>query len=91
MPCQPSPRELADAVVNQDAIFALQRHDVGDGAERDEIEPAAQIEIRQRRRLQQRVAKLENDSDAAEIAELAIARAFGFTSAMQSGRSAFGS
>jgi len=55
------------AALHQHAILSYERHDVSYGAERDKIEFSFQIKLRQRPRLQQRMAKLEYDPNAAEI------------------------
>src|ERR1041385_4683297 len=58
--------------MDKNPVLPFQRHNVGNSAKRDEVEPRAQIEARQRTRFQQSVTKLENDSDAAEITKFAI-------------------
>ena len=62
--------------MDQNSILSRQRHDVGDGPERDKVEALAQLEIRERPGLEQSVAKFEDDTDAAEIAERGIVDSF---------------
>ena len=76
-------------MMHQNAVFRLERDDVGDCPERDEIEPLSQIEIRKRAGLEQSVAEFEDNSDTAEIVEGRVSRRLGLTTATQSGSVAF--
>ena len=70
---QPDParvRELGEAAFHERAVFLPQRDEVGHGAERDEIEMRAQIEVGERAPLEQGVGGFENEADAAEVVEI---------------------
>ncbi len=60
---------------NEDAVLAGQRDEVGDGAERDQVEQRAQVEIRRARQarfasaLHQGVGELEGEAGGAEFGE----------------------
>ena len=56
-----------EAVLDQDAIFALQRHHVGHGGERDQVEQMKRQIGRQPQRRHQRLDQLEGDTRAAEM------------------------
>ena len=40
---RPSPANASQALVDQDAVVAVQRHDVGHGAQRHQVQPVGQI------------------------------------------------
>ncbi len=63
--------ELLEPAADERAIFGHQRHEIGHGAERHEIEILAQIEARQRPAFQQRVGDFEDDADAAQVMVIA--------------------
>ena len=68
-------RQLAQTEADQDAVCAGERHHVGDGAERHEIELLAQIRLapsgepsRLAQALAQRQQQVESDADRGELA-----------------------
>ena len=56
-----------EAVLDQDAVLSLQRHHVGHGGERDQIEQVKRQVGRQSQRRHQRLHQLEGDARAAEL------------------------
>ncbi len=60
-------RDFNRAALNEDAIFVLERDDVGHRPKRNQIEVSFQVEVRRRPRLEQRVAQFKNNADAAEV------------------------
>src|SRR5262245_50193590 len=58
--------------MDKDSILTLERHNVGHGPERDQVEPSAQVEVWKGACFEQSVAKFENDSNAAKVAESGI-------------------
>ena len=58
--------------MHKDSILSLERHNVGHGPERDQVEPSAQVEACEGASFEQSVAKFENDSNATKVAESGI-------------------
>ena len=67
---------------NQNAVFADERNDVRDGAQRDQVEQRAQIEIRRAGQadfaaaLDQRVGEFEGEAGGAKFGEICESSAF---------------
>ena len=77
---QPGPaaarRHEPESVPDQDAVLADQRHHVGDGGERDQVEQMVGKVGRKAERGHQRLHQLEGDAGAAELGEAgAVVRA----------------
>ena len=64
--------QLAQAAPHQHAVLLDQRHDVGDGAERDQVEVVAQVERARPGELEQAVADLEDKPHAGQVIELPV-------------------
>jgi len=59
--------EHLEPVTDQDAVLPRERHDVGDGGERDVIEKVERQVLRQRKGLNQRLGELERDAGPAQV------------------------
>jgi len=66
-------------VAREDAVLTGERHEIGDGAEGDEVEMIAELDAMRDRMifraqlLKQAVAKLEHEADRAEVAPRGVA------------------
>jgi hypothetical protein len=61
--------DFACSVMDQNPIFRLQRHNVGDGPKGDQVEPLPEVEIRKGATLEKGMAEFEDEAHTAEIVE----------------------
>ncbi len=71
--------ELGEPAAGEKAVFRLERNDVGDGAEGDDVEMVLQVEARDGPRPEEGMGDLEDDTRGAEV--VVIVPSFGLTRA----------